>query len=133
MLALLAAVVPIIGSLYAGLSFLLEQNHLRWEHRTRMRINELVESRSEGAAARADARNLRTKGAETEIGEMERLRKLLERANGLPDTDTSFRAVDLRFSLSGTAASPGEVRRQATLLLTAAVGVVLLALDIIPN
>lgn len=128
-LDVLAALVPIGGSLYAGVSFLGEQSRLRWEHRTRAHIAKMVEARRPAAAKRAERVSQYTRVRITEIPEMSSYRKVLERAHGLPETDTSYRAVGIRMSLSGTAASPGEVRRQAVLLTTALAGVVLLALS----
>ncbi|QRY39423.1 hypothetical protein JVX92_07570 [Microbacterium hominis] len=127
MFAHLDAVVPIAGSVYAGGSFLVEQARVRWEYRTRKRVQALVNERRPAAQARARARtgNMMELGSE-EIADFNRV---MLAASGLEPATKTIGEFDLDQAMSGTAAAPGEIRRQAVLLLSAVIGVLLIALE----
>lgn len=128
-LAFLAALLPILASLYAGASFLREQYLLRWERRTRNRIKRLGRERLAGAEARASVRSKRLGVHVSEYDEVAAFETLMLAAHGLSRPTVTHSDVDLTHSMSATAASPGEIRRQAVLLLGATLGLSILGID----
>ncbi|WP_295839825.1 hypothetical protein [uncultured Microbacterium sp.] len=128
MLAYLAAVVPIIGSLYVGCSFLIQQHALVHEQRVRIRIQPMVEARYERDKKRAAAR-LGVVPFDDLLIERARFERLLLEANGVHGAGMTWDDFDLQHSMSGTVLPQAERRRQWVLLASSAVGLVLLAVD----
>lgn len=128
MLAFLAAVVPIVGSLYVGCSFLVQQHALVHEQRVRVRIKPMVEARYERDRARAAARSGLLPYDDL-MEDRARFERLLLEANGIYSTGMTWDDFDLHHSMSGTVLPRAERRRQWVLLASSAVGLVLLALD----
>jgi hypothetical protein len=110
-LAVLAAVVPICGSLYAGASFLAHQAELAHEARVRQRLKPLIEAQP--SASRAD------------------FERMMLAYNGITRPGTTWDEWDLSNKMSGHRVPARELRRQWVLLLTSAAGLVLLALDLV--
>ncbi len=127
-LAFLAAVVPIIGSLYVGCSFLIQQNALVHEQRVRVRIKPMVEARYERDKEKAAAR-LGVVPFDDLLAERERFERLLLEANGVYGAGMTWDDFDLHHSMSGTVLPQAERRCQWVLLASSAIGLVLLAID----
>ena len=124
MLAVLAAIVPILASLYAAGSLLVEyasRNHAaRVAERVWARYNE----------ERAQLRHISGTHEKRRAGEeILARRKLLLEANGLDPWTGATR--DLNETLRPKPMPAVELRRQWVLLLGSAVGVVLLAVDML--
>lgn len=128
MLAFLAAVVPIIGSLYVGCSFLAQQHALVHEQKVRIRIRALVENRYNSELARSNARPGPLMYDDA-LAERNRFERMLLAANGVTGEGNTWNDVDLQNAMSGTVLPPAERRRQWVLLSTSAAGLILLALD----
>jgi hypothetical protein len=130
-LAVLAAVVPICGSLYAGASFLAQQAELAHEMRVRRRIRPLVQKRHDDALSRMQGvspSDPAWKRIQQQPYDFER--RLLE-YNGIRHSRPTLGDFDLATTMSGPVVPPEELKRQWVLLLTAAAGLVLLALDLL--
>lgn len=125
MLAFLAAVAPLVASLYVVASVLAE--HSRATHTAR------VVARVEGLlAARRDALDISELGGaeyDRRKAVVNGQREMLLRANGVDPTFGTHTAV--RRLIMPRPVSAIEIRRQWALLVGAAAGVVLLALDAI--
>lgn len=100
-LAFLAALLPILASLYAGASFLREQYLLRWERRTRNRIKRLGRERLAGAEARASVRSKRLGVHVSEYDEVAAFETLMLAAHGLSRPTVTHSDVDLTHSMAG--------------------------------
>ncbi|WP_188754344.1 hypothetical protein [Microbacterium album] len=129
MLAFLAAIVPILGSLYSGASFLLEHAALRRERRIREHVQKLAYARLTDAEARSAVRSRLEPGVfHSPYDEVHELQVTLLKAHGL-ERAPSLSEADIALAMSGAPASQAERRRQTVLLVTATIGVVLLAFD----
>ncbi|GAA1161928.1 hypothetical protein F6W69_06345 [Microbacterium oxydans] len=129
MLALLAAIVPIVASIYAGLSFMAEVA----DQARIVRAYERVEAwyRPRYSALMAEARDPERHGGADLImrrtNELNARRGMLLGYNGInPSTNT---CGHLNRLMTPAAAPRGEVRRQWAILFGAIAGVILLALD----
>lgn len=128
MLSLLAAVIPVLGSLYVAGSVLVEHSRLAHEQRVRERVQALVESHAAGIEARAKPKD----GAPAYMVAMEEQGKFEERMlahNGIIRPRPTFGEFDIKIAMSGEVLSSRERRRQWVLILSAVVGVVLLGID----
>ncbi len=129
-LAFLAALIPILGSLYAAGSYSIEHAGRRRERRIREHVKDVAWAREPEATARADARDAREPSAwHSPYDEIEEFEEKLLQAHGLSKTGVSPREIDLALAMSGPVATAIELRRQWVAILTAAVGVVLVAVD----
>ena len=128
MLAFLAAIIPIVGSLYVATSYLVEQARLAHEHRARHRIVELVEARRVAVSEEVE-RSTRRVHPDYVNAEAMRFALVMLRAYGLPEEQGSYTENDVRSAMSGTLESITDRRRQWVLLLSSMVGLVLLAID----
>jgi hypothetical protein len=127
-LAFLAAVVPIIGSLYVAGSYLVEQMRSSNEKRTRYRVAEIAnEHYNRIRAEQAEG----TRPADISLAglEQQRVKRMLLAANGLDEKGPSYTDVEIQAAMSGHVRSGVELRRQWVLLLSSAAGLVLLAID----
>lgn len=127
MLSVMAAVLPIVGSLLVALSVILEQARLRAERRVRVRVDRLVSEREARLTDRYSAGRINYDAVTRDVTE---LRNLLLRHNGLAPTGLTRGDVRIGYAMSGPLLPKSEVARQWTLLLSAASGVVLLAADL---
>lgn len=132
MLAFLAAVIPIIGSLYAGGSFLVGMVRVDHEMRVRSRIAPIVDgyyerTRDRWKAAAIDGRM----DWDALVAERVRFEHMLLDANGVTTKHPTNRDVYTAQMMSAPLVPRAERRRQAVLLISAVIGVVLLALDTI--
>lgn len=93
MLAFLATLVTIVGSLYAGGSLLVEQNRLR-EQRLRLRLQATVVDRTV-ARAPAEARHRGVGGSYNPYAEESAFRALLLEANGVDSLPASYSGIPL--------------------------------------
>ena len=128
-LGILAAIIPIAGSLYAAGSFLTQQAALSHEHRVRLRIKPYVQSREADAARRLKgltAETLEWKRIRAEPREFERM---MLHYNGIDHPGKTWDDVDLAIAMSAPRVPPIELRRQWVLLLSAGAGLVLVAID----
>lgn len=128
MLSLLAAVIPVLGSLYVAGSVLVEHAGLAHERRVRERVQALVESHAAGIEARAKPKD----GAPAYMVAMDERGKFEERMlahNGIVRPRPTIGEFDLKISMSGDLLSSLERRRQWVLILSAVTGVVLIAID----
>lgn len=132
-LAFLAALVPIIGSLYAGGSFLAEHARAARERSVRKHVQRLVDERIPAAEERAVAWLKRNPGQRSygPYPELQEYERMLLAAHGIEGEDPTRGDVDVSLAMSSWGTSPRELRRQAVLLATATAGVVLLAMDAI--
>ena len=134
MLAFLAAVVPIIGALYVGTSFLVEQQRLAHEKRVRLRIRRLVDERHRSNIERA---RLLSSLAAVDMDALMRERAAFERmlleANGVTARGKTWGDWDLEQAMSRPVLPAVERRRQWVLLLSSALGLALLAIDALPR
>lgn len=129
MLAFLAAAVPIVASIYAGLSFMAEVLEQARAARAYERVEAWFRPRSD--ALSAESSNPERFGGGDAIlrrrNELNARRALLLGYNGInPSTNTYGHLNRL---MTPVAAPRGEVRRQWAILLGAIAGVILLALD----
>lgn len=128
MLSLLAAVIPVLGSLYVAGSVLVEHAGLAHERRVRERVQALVESHAAGIEARAKPKD----GAPAYMVAMEERNEFERRMlahNGIVRPRPTFGEFDIRIAMSRDVLSSLERRRQWVLILSAVAGVVLLAID----
>jgi hypothetical protein len=132
-LAFFAAVVPIIGSLFVGFSYLAEQARLASERRIRLRVAELADERYEAAVSRRRANPYPRVTHPSARDERMRLQSLLLAANGLPERVTSWREWEIDTHMSSGLMPFTDQRRQWVLLLSSAAGLVMLAVDAIPD
>lgn len=129
MLAFLAAVIPIVGSLYVAGSYLAEQVRLRHELRVRYRVAEVANDHYE-RVLREQAEGLRDSDISLPGRELDRVTRMLLEANGLGESRPTYTDASVRLAMSGSVQSRTEVRRQWALLASSAVGLVLLAIDV---
>lgn len=126
MLSVLAALIPVIGSLYVAASVLLEQRAFKRERRVRERVRPRVAERREWETQRA-----RRPDGGVDFDEVGRRVQAWERQllgyYGVAPRPT-VGDVDLRLSLSGEI-RPQEAVRQWVLIISAVVGVVLIGID----
>lgn len=128
MLALLAALIPIVGSLYAGASFLLEHRSLAIERRTREHVEALAALRQPAAAARAQrAKAWDKQWYQREGEELQDFRRVMLAAHGIDGLGPTWAEHGIDLAMSGPKFSRLELRRQRVVLLTASIGVALLA------
>lgn len=134
-LAFLAALVPIIGSLYAGGSFLAEHVRVGRERRIRQHVQRLVDERMPAAEERAEAWLKQNPGGRSygPYPELQEYERMLLAAHGIEDKNPTLGDVDVSLAMSSWGTSPRELRRQTVLLITATAGVVLLAMDAMAN
>lgn len=133
MLTVLAAIVPIIGALYAAGSYLVEQSHVAHEYQVRRRLIPLRDERFHRLLPEEKARSKRM-GREFDMDvfmhQLDETDEVLYAANGVRRPPTS-RWQSLMQSMSASLVPKEERRRQWVLLLTSAAGLVLLALDLL--
>lgn len=127
----LAAVVPIVGSLWAGAWFIIEQLALKREQRARLRVQEL------GAAyrERIQALNLpRLNGMHpyqrVDAAVMAYEAQML-RYYGVEPGGMTFAEFDVQTQMSAPVVHRSELRRQVLITMTAAAGVVFLAIELL--
>ena len=128
MLAFLAAVIPIVGSLYVGCSFLMQQNALVHERKVRVRIGPPVKARYERDRAR-NASSAVPLPVDSMMRERARFERLLLEANGVYGRGMTWDDFDLHHAMSGTVLPRAERRRQWVLLVSSAAGLILISLD----
>lgn len=130
MFAFLAAVVPILGSLYVGTSFLIEQQRLAHELRVRVRILPLVDERHRLNMDRA-RRDTSLGASDTDelLAERAAFQRMMLQANGITGRGKTLGDFDLEHAMSRPVLPAVERRRQWVLLLSSALGLALLALD----
>lgn len=128
-LALLAALVPIAGSLYAGGSFLAGMFAVDHELRVRERIGPLVNERYESTLATAGRYMSVGVAIEAAMAERKRFERLLLDVNGICVPQPTYRDQYISQTMSAPLVPRAERRRQTVLLVTAVIGVILLALD----
>lgn len=132
MLALFAALVPIVGSLYAGASFLLEHRSLAAERRIREHVEALVTERQPSAEARAQRAQAWDKQWYLRRGdELQDFRRVMLAAHGVYGLGPTWTEHGIDLAMSGPKFSHLELRRQRILLVTASVGVALLAASLL--
>ncbi|GAA2953939.1 hypothetical protein [Microbacterium schleiferi] len=125
-LGALAAIIPILGSLWVASSFLAEQTHLRHERRVRDRVAVL---KTEGERRwfydmpKGNAR-------EAILEDIDDFERRMLAYSGLGLTGLTWRDVGVRDAMTGAPVSSAELRRQWVLLLSAVTGLVLLAIEI---
>lgn len=122
MLAFLAAVVPILASIYAGGSYLLEATRLSHDARVYVRVKAWYDTQHAQLDGQPDAPD---KAAALK----ERRDKMLTLSGVDPSYGTLGRAGKLTEPIPPRRV---DLRRQWALLLGAIVGVILLAVDQIP-
>lgn len=132
MLTFLAAVIPIVGSLYAAVSYLVEQQHRAHERRVRERVARLVyahyeQFRDEMMAAAKPRGPVDWDAIKAEKNRFET--KLLA-ANGFKSGRITLGEDDLRRTMSGPLVPAVERRRQWVLLLSSATGLVLICVEV---
>lgn len=126
MLAFFAAVVPIVASLYAGVSFLVDLERQRHVVRVYERIDAWYKPQRE-ALGELLMKHDRRLGADRLINELNARKAMLLEANGV---DPALGTMGHMNTLAAPAAVPvTELRRQWVLLIGSVVGVILLALD----
>lgn len=125
MLALLAAVVPIVASIYAAGSLLVEHAQRSHEARCYDRVDARI--RDQQRALEAERPTLDVHVFNRRSNEILERRKLLLEVNGLNPSTGTWGAMRRVGAPEGFSAA--EVRRQWALLLGSIAGVVLLALD----
>ncbi|WP_100811709.1 hypothetical protein [Microbacterium sp. BR1] len=130
-LAFLAAIIPIGASLYAGASFVIEQTLLARERRMRLALAPRVQELHE----RARLEN-RATGSSPDSPEGKRVRAIphrvrdrILRMHRIPVTHLPYLVDQVDREMSAGVVSTKELVRQWVLLLSAAVGLILLALD----
>lgn len=119
---------PCAGSLYVAGSVLVEHSRLAHERRVRVRVQALVESHTAGIEARAKPKD----GAPAFMVAMEEQRAFEQRMlahNGIAGPELTAGEFDINIRMSGEVLSFRERRRQWALILSALVGVVLLAIN----
>lgn len=130
-LAVLAAIVPILGALYAAGSYLVTQSGVAHEYRVRRRLIPIRDERFHRLLPEAKARAERM-GREFDmdvfIHQLDEMDEVLYTANGV-SMPPSIRFQSLVQSMSAPIVPREERRRQWVLLLTSAAGLFLLALD----
>lgn len=125
----LAAVVPILGSLWAGASFIGEQLELRREKRVRHHVQALVE----------DYRNRRhAEGMKRGLDAGASYQRAIELATGFEDRMLGYHGVraggitsgefDVQIRMSAPVVPRSELLRQSVVVFTAAAGVAFLAI-----
>ncbi|GAA2027751.1 hypothetical protein GCM10009819_09000 [Agromyces tropicus] len=132
--ATLAAVIPILGALIAGVLYLLDQRGLRRERALRRRVRDeeaeyreqmqasLIESGAKESAAMMQAIGL---------GMEFRERRLAEHGIAKPGpTNDDF---DIGLAMTGPVAGWGEITRQTIVLVSAALGMACLAIQYIES
>jgi len=125
MLALLAAIVPIIASIYAAGSLLIEHAQRSQDARSYDRVDNLV--KAQRRALEAERPSLDVDEFNRRSTQLNDRRALLLKANGInPATGTYGHMNRI---MAPTAFSTAELRRQWALLLGSVIGVVLLAID----
>ncbi len=124
MLPFLAAFIPIVGSLYAAGSFLIEQAGLAHERRVRERIAPRVAAVLERENVRARAKEIKWDEPVRIAGEYE---TYLLALNGIGYRGPTWNEHAIDLAMTAPLMSRAERRRQWVLLLTAIAGVVLLA------
>lgn len=120
----LAALVPIITSIYAACSFIHEQVELEHEERVRYRVEGHVSARAETL----DAEGVPSYSDEGQ----QHLRAFRDRMlgyNGIETRVVTFRDFNILTSMSGNRVSTRELTRQWLLIIGSIAGVVFLSLD----
>lgn len=125
MLAFLAAVVPIVASIYAAGSLLGEQVQRADEARAYARVDGWY--RAERRALEARRESLDVLVFNRLSNDLNERRGLLLQANGINPATGTYGHMDR--IMAPTAFPPTEVRRQWALLLGSIIGVILLAAD----
>lgn len=126
MIAFFAALIPIVGSLYAAGTFLAEQARLAHERRVRERIAPRVRAEHARQLERAKAKEIGFDEIGLVPNELER--RLLS-LNGIEHRRPTFGDVDISVTMSAPLLPASERRRQWVLLISATAGAVLLAVD----
>ncbi len=129
-LAFIAALVPILGSLYAGTTFLIDAARADHERRVRYRIAPLVEAHMEVELSRGSTHGTR-RGLDHEVMSVERarFRRMLLEANGIYAKPPTWGDHDIAVAMSMPLVPKRERQRQTVVIFTAVVGVVLLGLE----
>jgi hypothetical protein len=125
MLAYLAAIVPIIASIYAAGSLLVEQTRRSHEARAYARIDAFIKARR--AELEDERQGLHVLEFNRRSMQLNERRGILLEASGIDPTTGTHGHVNR--ILAPTAFPGSEVRRQWVLLLGSIAGVSLLALD----
>lgn len=130
-LAFFAAVLPIVGSLYAAFSYLIEKAAVDHEWRVRRRLIPLREERFHRLLPAEKARAAQM-GVEFDMDvfmhKLDEMDRVLYAANGVR-FPASLRVQSLNASMTRNRLSVVETRRQWVLLLSSACGLILLAMD----
>ncbi|GGD76478.1 hypothetical protein [Microbacterium murale] len=126
MIAFFAALIPIVGSLYAAGTFLTEQARLAHERRVRERIAPRIWAEHERQMERAKAREIGFDEVSIVPNEFER--RLLT-WNGIEHPRPTYGDMDINVAMSAPLLPASERRRQWVLLVSASAGAVLLAID----
>lgn len=132
MLAFLAATVPIVGSLYVALSYLIEKAEVDHEFRVRRRLIPMRDERFHRLLPEAKARATRMNrpfDMDVFMHELDATDDVLYAANGVRPP-TSYRMQALNASMSRPLPSRRESHRQWILLISSAAGLVLLAFEV---
>ncbi|MDT0117790.1 hypothetical protein Q9R20_12415 [Microbacterium sp. PRF11] len=126
-LGFLAALVPIIGSLWAGGWFIADQVEARREYRVRMRVANMVEERMQRSyeLPSGSPEHHRAQRNAREFGEM------MLRVHGVSLSEASYTSMEVEAAMTHPVESASELRRQWLVLGSAVAGLVFLALDLI--
>lgn len=124
-LAFLAALVPIAGSLWAAGWFLVEQAEVRREYRVRMRVAAMVDARRAANGRIRDPQRI-----DRARRELEEFRALMLRVNGIDPRHGSYTAMDVEAAMTARVVHTGELRRQWLVLGSAVIGLVLLMIEV---
>lgn len=124
-LGVAAAIVPIIGSLWAGCWFLADQMEARREHRVRIRVAEMVAEKHREVREQ----NLRWDRSNAANERIHEFGEKMLRANGIEPGTTSYTDIEVGASMRTPVAPRSELMRQWLVIGSALLGVLFLALD----
>lgn len=124
-LGVAAALVPIIGSLWAGCWFLVDQMEARRERRVRLRVAEMVAQKHRELRDQ----NLRWDLQNAASRRIDEFREMMLRANGIEPGTATYTGMEVDASMRTPVAPRNELTRQWLVIGSALLGVVFLALD----
>ncbi|AWB85499.1 hypothetical protein [Mycetocola zhujimingii] len=129
MRTLLAALIPIAASVYAAASTLVEQWRLAEERRIRVKVAKLVRAQSDEVEARARPRADGTPASIVALEENQAFEKRMLSHYGISSAGPALDEYDINISMSGPEMSRHQQRIQWVLIVSAILGVILLAVD----